>query len=65
MQDGYMKEKERLSKLAGAAALVAKEFERSGDGKAAVAAQVLFAMIIEQIAAVDSELDKLIEKAEI
>jgi hypothetical protein len=63
MQDGYIKEKERLGKLAGAAALVAQEFERSGDGNAAVAAQVLFAMIIEQIGAVDAELDKLIEKA--
>ena len=63
MGQGHMKEKERLDRLAGAAAQIAQEFERSGDRRAAVAAQVLFSMIIEQIAAVDEELDAIIEKA--
>lgn len=63
MQDGYMREKDKLSKLAGAAATVAQEFERTQDGRAVVAAQVLFTLIAAQIEAVDAELDKLIEKA--
>jgi hypothetical protein len=63
MQDGYMREKDRLGKLAGAAAAVAQEFERTQDERAAVAAQVLFALIAAQLKAVDEELDKLIGKA--
>jgi len=63
MQDGYMREKRKLEKLAGAAALVAQEFERTQGEALAGAAAVLFAMIGEQIKAVDAELDKLIERA--
>jgi len=63
MQDGYMQEKRKLEKLAGAAALVAQEFERTQGPALAEAAAVLFAMIGEQIKAVDIELDKLIERA--
>lgn len=63
MQDGYMQEKRKLEKLAGAAALVAQEFERTQGPALAAAAAVLFAMIGEQIKAVDAELDKLIERA--
>lgn len=63
MQDGYMREKDKLNKLAGAAALVAQEFERSQDSRAAMAAQVLFTLISAQLEAVDAELDRLIEKA--
>jgi hypothetical protein len=63
MQDGYMREKRKLEKLAGAAALVAQEYERTGQPGLAEAAAVLFAMIGEQMKAVDLELDKLIERA--
>ena len=63
MQDGYMREKDKLGKLAGAAAAVAQEFERTQDERAAVAALVLFTLIAAQLLAVDTELDKLIEKA--
>ena len=63
MQDGYMREKRKLEKLAGAAVLVAQEFERTQGAALAEAAAVLFAMIGEQLKAVDAELDKLIERA--
>ena len=63
MQDGYMREKDRLTKLAGAAAAVAQEFERTQDERTAVAAQVLFTMITAQLMAVDAQLDQLIDKA--
>ncbi len=63
MQGGYTKEKERLDKLAMAAAQIAQEFELTGDYRAAVAAQALFSMILEQISVVDAALDRLIERA--
>ncbi len=62
MQDGYMREKDKLGKLAGAAAAVAQEFERTQDERVAVAAQVLFTIIAVQLTSVDAELDKLIEQ---
>jgi hypothetical protein len=58
-----MAEKDKLGKLAAAAAAVAQEFERTQDAKAAVAAQVLFTLISAQMETVDSELSKLIERA--
>ena len=63
MQDGYMQEKRKLEELAGAAALVAQEFERTHGPALAEAAAGLFTMIGEQIKTVDAELDKLIERA--
>jgi hypothetical protein len=63
MKDGYMREKDRLGKLAGAAAAVAREFEQTQDRQAAVAAQVLFAMILAQLETVDDELGRLLEEA--
>jgi len=63
MIDSYTNEKTRLDKLTGAASVVANEFERTGDKDAAVAAQVLFGMILDQIEVVNAELDRLIDKS--
>lgn len=62
MQSGYTRERDKLGKLAAAASVAAQEFERTLDGRAAAAAQLLFSLIAAQLEAVDGELDRLIEK---
>lgn len=62
MSDGYMKEANRLDVLAEAVRMVADEFAKTKKVETAVAGYVLSGMVLEQIEAIDKELDDIIAK---
>ena len=65
MVNDYVRESRRLDALAQAMSAIADEFEKTKKANVAVAGMVLCEMILSQLDALDTALDKAIEQAKI